>query len=82
MNLYSDAQQFCKYHAKGRFRGVVSASLITVVTFTGLNGWRNGLGHMMQNKVLAGGFFLANLGLWYAVWSRNAGFNNQVYNEF
>jgi hypothetical protein len=42
--LFSDADQFRIYHAKGRFRGFFSASAFTVGLFTAMNGFKNGRG--------------------------------------
>ena len=82
VGLFADADQFRIYHAKGRFRGVICASAFTGTLFTLMNGGKNGIGAMKQNKLLAMAVFGGSLVTFYTLWSRVAGFNNQVYNEF
>ena len=82
VTLYSDAEQFRKYHAVGRFRGILTAGFLTTVTFTGMNGWKNGMGSIQRQPFLAGAFFATNFLVWYQVWSRGAGYSEQKFYEF
>ena len=82
LDLYADADQFRIYHAKGRFRGVISAAIFTSAFFTISNGGRNGQRAMGANPLLASVLFGGSLVTFYTLWSRYAGFTNQKYNEF
>ena len=82
VGLFADADQFRIYHAKGRFRGTICAMAFTGTLFTLMNGGSNGRAAMKQNKLLACAVFGGSLVTFYTLWSRVAGFNNQVYNEF
>ena len=82
VDLFGDADQFRLYHAKGRFRGVICASLFTGAAFTALNGGSNGYGAMKRQPALAALCFGSSLVVFYTFWSRWAGFNYQKYNEF
>ena len=82
LDLFSDADQFRIYHAKGRFRGIISAAVFTSAFFTISNGGRNGKRAMHANPVLASLIFGGSLVTFYTLWSRYAGFTNQKYNEF
>ena len=55
---------------------------MTTVAFTGMNGWKNGLGSIQRQPFLAGAFFTANCLVWYQVWSRGAGYSEQKFYEF
>ena len=81
VNLFSDAEQFRKYHAVGRFRGILTAAGLTTATFTLLNKG-NGAGYMRANPLLTCAFFTSQTVIWYMFWTRMAGFNYTVYNEF
>ena len=82
VNLYGDADQFRIYHAKGRFRGTISAVLFTGSFFTVMSGNKNGLQAMTKNPLLATAVFGGSLFTFYKFWSRYAGYTNQKYNEF
>ena len=82
LDLFADADQFRIYHAKGRFRGIISASIFTCAFFTIQNGGRNGKKAMGANPLLASLVFGGSLVTFYTLWSRYAGFTNQKYNEF
>ena len=81
VNLFADADQFRIYHAKGRFRGTISAFLITGAAFGVMSGGRGGYAKMWQNP-LAVGVFGASWLVCYKFWSYYAGYTNQKYNEF
>ena len=80
--LFSDADQFRIYHAKGRFRGFFSASAFTVTLFTAMNGFQNGRGALAAKPLLTAGVFVSSFIGFYMFWTRVAGFNYQKYNEF
>ena len=82
LDLYADADQFRIHHAKGRFRGIISATIFTSVFFNISNGGRNGKKAMGANPLLASLIFGGSLVTFYTLWSRYAGFTNQKYNEF
>ena len=82
LDLFADADQFRIYHAKGRFRGLISAGIFTSVFFTLQNGGRNGKKAMGANPLLATLVFGGSLVTFYNLWSRYAGFTSQKYNEF
>ena len=80
--LFGDADQFRIYHAKGRFRGTICATLFTCTLFNVLNGNKGGAAHMGRHPLAAMAVFGGSLVTFYTLWSRYAGFNNKVYNEF
>ena len=81
VNLFGDAEQFRKYHAVGRFRGILTAGALTTTLFTVLNKG-NGVGYMKANAPLTGLFFASQTVVWYMFWTRWAGFSYDKYNEF
>ena len=86
IKLYSDADQFRIYHAKGRFRGFFSASLITGGAFTflakqqGHPGGGRGLMKAMPYQTWA--LFLGSYFCTYHFWSKQAGLTDDKYYEF
>ena len=65
IHLYADADQFRIYHAKGRFRGLISASIFTAVLFNIQNGGRNGKKAIGANPLLASLVFGGSLITFY-----------------
>ena len=86
VGLFADADQFRIFHAKGRFRGVISATAITCGAFSYLaHGQRHpggGRGLMKAMPLQAGALFVGSLFTTYHFWSRWCGLTNAKYNEF
>ena len=82
INLFSDFDQFRKYHAVGRFRGTLCSLLFTTTLFTYVSGGTNGYGAMRRQPLLTAATFASSWVVFYTFWSRKAGFTNQKYNEF
>ena len=80
--LFSDADQFRIYHAKGRLRGTLCAMGFTAAFFTFMNGGVNGRAAMKANPAMAMAVFGGSLVSFYMVFARMAGYNSKVYNEF
>ena len=80
--LFSDADQFRIYHAKGRFRGTACAIATTGAVATVLNGGSNGIGFLQKNPLIGGAVFLGSWTVFYQFWSRYSGYTAQKYNEF
>ena len=86
MNLFADADQFRIYHAVGRFRGTVMAAITTTAAFTFLSGGKGrrggGIGAMQRFPFLAAATFCVTWKIYYEIFSRNAGWTADKYNEF
>ena len=82
VNLFADADQFRIYHAKGRFRGTISAAITTMAAWTVMNGGHNGIAFARSQPLLAAGTAIGSWMFFYQVWSRQAGYTGQKYNEF
>ena len=78
MGLFADADQFRIYHAKGRFRGVISATGITMgaFTFLGMGKPGGGYGAMKAMPAAAIGCWVGSLFVTYHFWSRWCGLTN------
>ena len=82
VDLFADADQFRVYHAKGRFRGTICASLFTGAFFTVMNGNQNGVALVWKKPLLASAVFAGSWFTFYKFFSRWSGYTNQKYNEF
>ena len=66
ISLYSDADQFRIYHAKGRWRGTISAGVFTATLLTIMApGRTNGYGFAKKNPLLSGAVFGGSLFVFY-----------------
>ena len=77
-----DAEQFRVFHAVGRFRGILSASLFTFGFFHVYSGFHGGRAAMRSNPLLSVAVFGGSFAVSYQFWTRVAGYNSQKYNEF
>ena len=82
VGLYGDADQFRIFHAVGRFRGLICATLTTGVAMTFLNGGTNGRALIHSKPYLAAAVFGGSFFTYYQFWSRYAGYTDKKFNEF
>ena len=78
---FEDAERFRMYHAKGRFRGGICASVLTAAVFTGMYPG-NGYNMMLKRPVVASALFVGSFTFFYQFWSRYAGYSNDKYIAF
>ena len=82
VNLFQDADQFRIFHAKGRWRGTISAFLVTAGFSQMMGGRRGGFNYMQRNPLIAGPIFVASWVTFYQFWTRYCGYTSAKYNEF
>ena len=72
---YEDAERFRIFHAVGRFRGTICATLFTGALFYMICPQRNGMAMMAKRPYLAIATFVGSWNVFYQLWSRRSGYS-------